>query len=282
MSGGLWAALMAGGLGAVFAAMALGYSGDLSLALATAAAALVLLVLERAWPQQAAWRDADGQWWHDLGHLVFGFALGTFGGTWLAQWLLAEASLELWPAAWPLAAQVVLGLVIAEFFIYWQHRAVHVVPALWPLHALHHSTERMTFFKTTRIHAVDIGSATFLWTASLLLLGAPALVVLWVTAFGNFAAPAQHANVRMRTPAWLNAIVCTPAVHWLHHALDKREGNSNFGMNLMLWDHVFGTFVRPGEQPRVELGIEPNVVPPTFGGQLAMPWHALRALLRRT
>lgn len=282
MIGGLWTAIMAGGLGAVYAAIALGYSGDLSLALVTIGAGAVLLVLERAWPQQPAWLEADGQWWHDLGHLVFGFALGTFGGTLAAQWLLAGTSLELWPTAWPLAAQVVLGLVIAEFFIYWQHRAVHTMPALWPLHALHHSTERMTFFKTTRIHAVDIGSATFLWTAPLLWLGADALAVLWVTAFGNFAAPAQHANVRLRTPAWLNAIVCTPTVHWLHHSLDKREGNSNFGMNLMLWDHVFGTFMRPGEHPRVELGIEPNLVPPTFGGQLAMPWHALRDLLRRT
>ena len=59
-----------------------------------------------------------------------------------------------------------MGLVVAEFFIYWQHRAVHAVPALWHLHVLHHSTERMTFFKTTRIHALDIGSATFLWTGA--------------------------------------------------------------------------------------------------------------------
>jgi sterol desaturase/sphingolipid hydroxylase (fatty acid hydroxylase superfamily) len=282
MSGGLWTAIFAGGLGAVYAAVAFGRSGDLSLAVVTVAAGALLLVMERAWPQEAAWLEGDGQWWHDLGHLIFGFALGTFGGTWAAQWLFAGAAFAVWPESWPLIAQVAVGLIVAEFFVYWQHRAVHSVPALWHLHALHHSTARMTFFKTTRIHALDIGTATFLWTASLLVLGAPVSVVLWVTAFGNFSAQTQHANVRLRTPPWLNAIVCTPAVHWLHHSIDKREGHSNFGMNVMLWDHVFGTFIRPGAQPRQTLGIEPNHVPASFLGQLALPWLTVRALFRRT
>jgi sterol desaturase/sphingolipid hydroxylase (fatty acid hydroxylase superfamily) len=282
MRGGLWAAIFAGGLGAVYAAIALGQSGDLSLAIVTVIAGALLLVMERLWPHQPAWREPDGQWWHDLGHLVFGFALGTFGGTWLAQRIFAGAAVAVWPASWPLLIQVVMGLVIAEFFGYWQHRAVHSVPALWHLHVLHHSTERMTFFKTTRIHALDIGSATFLWTAPLVVLDAPVAVVLWVTAFGNFTAQVQHANVRLRTPAWLNALVGTPAVHWLHHSIDKREGHSNFGMNVMLWDHVFGTYIPPDPAPREALGIEPNHVPASFFGQLALPWQTVRALFWRT
>ena len=156
------------------------------------------------------------------------------------------------------------------------------MPALWHVHVLHHATDRMRFFKTTRIHAVDVGSATFLSLAPLLAVGAPLGVLLWVTAFGNFAAQAQHANVRLRTPRWLNSIAGTPAVHWLHHSIDKREGNSNFGMNVMLWDHVFGTFVAPGPEPRTALGIDPNPVPDTFVGQLLLPLRTVRDLLRRT
>jgi len=282
MTGGWWAAIFAGGLGAVYAAIALGQSGELSLAAVTVGAGILLLVMERASPQQPAWREADGQWWHDIGHLIFGFALGTFGGTWAAQRVFGEAAFAVWPASWPFIVQIVIGLVVAEFFTYWQHRAVHSVPALWHLHALHHSTTRMTFFKTTRIHAIDIGTATFLWTGSLLVLGAPVPVVLWVTAFGNFAATTQHANVPLHTPSWVNALVGTPAVHWLHHSIDKREGHSNFGMNVMLWDHVFGTFIRPDASPRETLGIVPDHVPPSFLGQLAMPWHTVRALFWRT
>lgn len=282
MTGGLWGAIFAGGLGAVYAGIALGHSGDASLAVVTVAAACALLLIERLAPQQPAWLVADGQWWQDLGHLVLGFGLGTFGGTWLARVLVGEPLWPVWPAGWPLPAQVILGLLIAEFFIYWQHRTVHTVPALWHLHSLHHSTQRMTFFKTTRIHALDIGSATFLSVASLLAVGAPLPVLLWVTAFGNFAAQSQHANVRLRTPGWLNAVVVTPAAHWLHHSLDKREGHSNYGMNLMVWDHLFGTYIAPGPEPCEVLGIEPDGVPTTFIGQLALPWQTVRALLRRT
>jgi ornithine lipid hydroxylase len=282
MNGGLWGAIFAGGLGAVYAGSALGYGDAASLTVVTIVASAVLLAAERLAPLQPAWRAADGQWWQDLGHLVLGFGLGTFGGTWLAQAALPAPLWAIWPLAWPLLAQVLLGLVIAEFFFYWQHRAVHTVPLLWPLHALHHDTGRMTFFKTTRIHALDIGSATFLWTASLLAVGAPLPVLLWVTAFGNFAAQTQHANVRLQTPRWLDALVGTPAVHWLHHSIDKHKGNSNFAMNVMLWDHVFGTYVAPTPEPQPVMGIEPNIVPVTLIGQLAMPWRTVREFFRRT
>jgi sterol desaturase/sphingolipid hydroxylase (fatty acid hydroxylase superfamily) len=277
----MWAAFFAAALGAVYVGIGLGYSGDLSLGLVTFVAGASLIVIERVWPQQPGWVVADEEWWHDIGHFVFGFALGSFGATWLAQVAVATPVVVAWPSRWPLIGQVVLGLVIAEFFIYWQHRILHSVPALWPLHALHHDTGRMTFFKTTRIHALDIGSATFLSLAPLLALGAPLAVLLWVTAFGNFTAQMQHANVKMPTPAWLNRVVGTPAVHWLHHSIDKREGNSNFGMNLMVWDLVFGTFIPPAPAPCTTLGIEPRIVPTTFLEQLAIPLCMARDAFRR-
>ncbi len=279
MTGGVWAAFFAAGLGAVYTGIALGHRGDATVAAVTVAAGVSLLLLERVVPEEPAWlATGDGQGWQDLGHLVLGFGFGTFGGAWLANRLVPSPLWTIWPSAWPLAAQVVLGLVVAEFFNYWQHRAVHTVPALWPLHVLHHGAERMTFFKATRIHALDIGSATLLSVAPLLAAGAPLPVLLWVTAFGNFTAQTQHANVRLRTPGLLNAIVATPAVHWLHHSRDRREGNSNFGMNVVVWDHLFGTYRSPRPEPCQSLGLESDVVPPTFVGQLALPWRTVRAL----
>jgi ornithine lipid hydroxylase len=277
----LWSALFAGGLGAVAAGVALGANGDATVGLVTVAVGVILLLLERVTPEQPAWFQGDSQWWPDILHLLLSFAPGTFTGAWAAQALFDAPVWAVWPTAWPMAVQVVLGLLVAEFSIYWQHRILHTVPALWPLHALHHSTERMTFFKTTRIHALDIGTSTFLSLGSLLALGAPMPVLLWVTMFGNIAAQTQHANVRFRTPALLNAVVGTPAVHWLHHSTDLREGNSNFGMNLMLWDHVFGTYPAPGREPTQQLGLVTDPVPRSVAGQLALPWTCLRALFRR-
>lgn len=276
MSGALWTACFAAALGSVYAGLALHFAGDLVVNLATVVAGALLLVAERIWPDQAAWLDADGDLWHDIGHFFLGFALGAFGGVALAQAFVPAAAWQVWPSDWPLVLQVPLALFIAEFFQYWQHRLLHSVPALWWVHMLHHSATRMTFLKTTRIHALDIGSGAFLTTAPLLALGAPPAVLLWATAFGNFTAQLQHSNVTLPTPRWVNAIVGTPATHWLHHSIDKREGNSNFGMNLMLWDHIFGTYIPPSETPCITIGIDPNPVPPTFIGQLLLPFRGLR------
>ncbi|MGE3956035.1 MAG: sterol desaturase family protein [Vicinamibacterales bacterium] len=269
---------MAALLGSVYVGVTLGVDAPLAVNVVTVGTGAGLLLAERWWPRHPEWATGDPDLWQDVGHMVFGFALGSVGGAALADAAVPEPVWGLWPSGWPLAVQAVLGLVVAEFFQYWQHRLSHTVPALWWIHVLHHSPTRMTFLKTTRIHALDVGSFTFLTVAPLLALGAPLPVVLSVTAFGNFVSPLQHANVHMRTPRWLNHVFGTPAAHWLHHSIDKRQGHSNFGMNLMCWDHLFGTFMDPTSAPTPGLGIEPNPVPPGFLGQLLLPLQGLSAL----
>lgn len=280
--GSIWTAVFASCLGGVYIGLALGGDRDRVLLGVAALAGVLLLIGERVRPGRPAWREADDQWWNDLGHFVASFGVGSFGGAWLAHAAVPGPWRDVWPSGLPMAAQAVLGLVVAEFFGYWQHRLLHTVPALWPLHALHHASGRMTFFKATRIHALDIGSFTFVSIAPLLALGASADVVLWVTAFGNFAAQTQHSNVTLPTPEWLNRLVGTPAVHWLHHSLDLREGNSNFGMNLMLFDHVFGTYLPPAPGGTPAFGIRPDFVPRGFLGQLLLPLESLRRLFTRS
>jgi sterol desaturase/sphingolipid hydroxylase (fatty acid hydroxylase superfamily) len=239
------------------------------------------MACERYAPERADWREQDAQFPNDVGHLVFGFGLGAFGGAALAQYAFRTPIVDLWPHEWPTVLQVAVALAVAEFFIYWQHRAVHSVPALWHLHVLHHSTDRMTFFKTTRIHALDLGSSTFLSLAPLLAFGASSDVVLWVTAFGNLAAITQHSNVRLHTPRWLDGIFGTPAVHWLHHSPDLRVGNTNYGMNLMLWDRLFGTYTAPHGRRNDAFGVTAGEAPPGFLAQLLLPLQTLRDLTRR-
>jgi sterol desaturase/sphingolipid hydroxylase (fatty acid hydroxylase superfamily) len=54
----------------------------------------------------------------------------------------------------------------------------------------------------------------------------------------------NHGNVRM--PAALDRIVrwfvVTPDMHRVHHSIEPRETNSNFGFNFSLWDRLFGTY----------------------------------------
>ncbi len=54
----------------------------------------------------------------------------------------------------------------------------------------------------------------------------------------------NHSNVRMlrgvdRISRWF---VVTPDMHRVHHSIEERETNSNFGFNLPWWDRLLGTY----------------------------------------
>ena len=60
----------------------------------------------------------------------------------------------------------------------------------------------------------------------------------------NATAMFNHGNVRL--PASIDRVlrllVVTPDMHRVHHSVDPRETNSNFGFNVPWWDRLFGTY----------------------------------------
>ncbi len=54
----------------------------------------------------------------------------------------------------------------------------------------------------------------------------------------------NHGNVRVPSPLEqrLRRFVVTPDMHRVHHSIEPRETNSNFGFNLPWWDRLFGTY----------------------------------------
>ena len=66
-----------------------------------------------------------------------------------------DAPLALWPAAWPLWAQLVIAVLIYDFVDYWKHRAYHEWAWAWPIHALHHNATKMHVFKAGRLHFLE-------------------------------------------------------------------------------------------------------------------------------
>jgi Fatty acid hydroxylase len=60
-----------------------------------------------------------------------------------------------------------------------------------------------------------------------------------------------HGNVRW--PGWaeraLQPVVITLDLHLMHHSLDERDLNRNFGAVLAIWDRLFGTLAqRPADK----------------------------------
>ena len=54
---------------------------------------------------------------------------------------------------------------------------------------------------------------------------------------------------RCRTPVMLNRVLNSPAQHQIHHSDAPRHFNRNFGVNLSLWDWMFGTLYVTRSQP---------------------------------
>jgi sterol desaturase/sphingolipid hydroxylase (fatty acid hydroxylase superfamily) len=168
--------------------------------------------------------------------------------------------------------QVVLALVVAEFGLYWAHRVAHEWMPLWRFHAVHHSAKKLWFFNTGRFHFIDTFKSIVFTVPCTALVGAPGPVMVWVGGITAFIGILTHCNIRMRF-GWLNYIFNTPGLHRWHHSMDLREGNKNYGENLVLWDLIFRTYFNDhARRPPSEIGIR-DAMPPTFFGQLAAPFY---------
>lgn len=154
-------------------------------------------------------------------------------------WLMAGLpSLHL-DQTMPLALYMPLAILVATFTAYWSHRLMHRIPILWNFHKVHHATTNLSFSSVFQMHILEYFVHTPLHLTAVLLLGtdlvAPFGVIFMAVDF------LAHANIRIDLGR-LTYVLCTPQAHRVHHSVDPRHYDTNFGNTFMLWDHVFGTF----------------------------------------
>lgn len=195
------------------------------------------------------------------------------GGT---AWLAAQWGGQIWPSDWPLAAQLVLMLLLGDAGRYWGHRLAHELPVLWRFHAVHHSAQRLWWWNATRQHPVDKAWFTFTEMLFPVLLGVEGEVLalyLGVTAVCGFA---QHTNIDLKLGPfyWVFNVV---ELHRWHHSKIAAESDNNYGNNLIIYDRLFGTYYHPerqGDSGREvgNIGLVNPDYPQNYLGQLAAPF----------
>lgn len=170
-------------------------------------------------------------------------------------WLLHEAfgPLHFSPAlAIPGVAGLVVAAFIGDFFYYWFHRAQHAIPWLWRFHAVHHSVEEMGAGAGYH-HISEAPLKALLYAAplSLVTVSPNAGLLGALLAFhGNYLHSATRINF-----GWFAWVVADNRTHRIHHSLEPRHFDKNFGALTMLWDKLFGTafFPKDGEWPQTGL-----------------------------
>lgn len=145
---------------------------------------------------------------------------------------------------WPYAVKVAIAVVALDLAIYLQHVLFHAVPALWRLHRMHHADLDIDVTTGVRFHPIEILISLVIKIGVVAALGAPALAVVIFEVLLNATSMFNHGNVRMPGPIdqvvrWL---LVTPDMHRVHHSIDPRETNTNFGFNFAVWDRLFGTY----------------------------------------
>lgn len=160
----------------------------------------------------------------------------------------------------PTWVAVLVSIVLLDLAIYLQHVMFHSVPALWRLHRMHHADQAIDVTTGLRFHPIEILMSMGVKLAVVLSLGPPAVAVLIFEVLLNATAMFNHSNVRI--PLGLDRVlrlfVVTPDMHRVHHSIDPKETDSNYGFNLPWWDRLLGTYTA---QPReghedMTIGIE--------------------------
>ena len=240
--------------------------------------AIVFMPLERLWPAHPGTRWFRPGFRTDLLHFFFTGLLTTIGLV-LAAIPIVVAINALTPTAireavtaQPEVVQFLEALLIVELVGYWSHRMMHTVPALWRLHRVHHSSERMDWLAAAHLHPFDGSLGRLLAVIPLAYLGysratfGGALVLLQLHAIF------QHANLRVRFGPLRN-VLSSPQYHHWHHTNDPLARDRNFA-GLFPWiDVLFGTFHLPDRAWPETYGVD-DPIPAGYLRQLASPFRA--------
>jgi sterol desaturase/sphingolipid hydroxylase (fatty acid hydroxylase superfamily) len=146
--------------------------------------------------------------------------------------------------ALPVAAQVVIGLVVLDLSLYIRHRFVHHF--FWPYHTVHHSAREISWITWLRLHPFDTLVMGFIDTGVLYLLGFGGEAFLLATAIKSHFNQFNHSNIQLDFGWPLRYILVSPNMHRWHHAADDPKAiNQNFCIVFAWIDLLFGTYYVP-------------------------------------
>lgn len=182
-----------------------------------------------------------------LGSLVVapGF-LGAYETAWAVLGGLAPVRID-----HPLA-QALVAFVAWDLAGYAHHVLGHRTRIGWASHQAHHSGSAWDLSLALRQSWLPLPAlVTFPLVA---LVGVPLPTALGSAAVSNLWQALTHSAAPVRPPAWLAALVVTPASHQVHH---RAHGPAvNLGPVLTVWDRLAGTWQPPPERaPAVLTGL---------------------------
>lgn len=226
---------------------------------------LMVFVLERVIPARASQRVfstglAHDFIWFNADALVRMAWLPLFVGTLheLYNAHLGFLTVPLLPSM-PVPARAVAALVLYDFLQYLHHVIRHRVQVFWYFHMIHHSQRQMNFFTDARIHVVEHLIVETFSFIPIFALHANPFTVFGIALVYRWYARVYHANLRTNLGP-LKYVLVTPQSHRIHHSIERKHWDKNFGVLFTCWDRLFGTlYPKYDEYPQT--GVEDERLP---------------------
>jgi len=141
----------------------------------------------------------------------------------------------------PIWLAIIIAFIVQDFSGYWLHRMNHRINIFWNRHIIHHSSEEFNLSCALRqeISTIVRFGAIFMLPAALLGISPTIFAVLGpIHLFMQFW---YHTRL-INKMGLLETIFVTPSHHRVHHAINTKYMDKNYGQILIIWDKFFGTF----------------------------------------
>jgi len=238
------------------------FEWDLAIVLAWMAGMrfFTLLAIEFIYPCNDKWKMTWASFRRDLKWLATGIV--TFGLIKLIMMMFAINLSHLNTgliAELPLLLEVVICLLIYEFFQYWYHRYSHegkgkLAAWFWSVHVAHHLPDKVYILMHAVFHPINMILAQIIIQVTLVLSGITTESIFLFNAIMALQGFISHYNVTIKA-GFLNYIFIGTELHRYHHSTNSDEAK-NYGSVISFWDIVFGTFYYTPNSIPEKLGVK--------------------------
>src|SRR5215203_637290 len=144
----------------------------------------------------------------------------------------------------------VVAFLLCDLVLYFYHLLGHKTRLLWAAHVAHHSSLHYNLSVGFRINFIHLFYRFIFW-APLCLIGITPEMSLFLeslTAIWNFLIHTE----KIKKLGFLDQVFNTPSNHRVHHASNPQYIDKNLGGILIIYDRLFGTYVK-------------ETIPPVYG-----------------
>lgn len=151
----------------------------------------------------------------------------------------------------------ILYMLVIGFFEYWLHRALHDVPVLWRLHAIHHQIEDMNAARSYSHWAQDALYLAVITIPLVFLIESPQQHIALLTTFYLVSNYYMHTdNPAMSFPPVVRHVLADNIYHHYHHSRAIEHWGRNYCSFFSFYDRIFGTQHMPKTEAFHPTGID--------------------------